>query len=118
MRCFSLALLLPVLAFGPIISPTYSKVGEQFVLGGQQRGASRVKVRNSGPVPVSVAERRADGAVAERGRLELGQRAVLALGAGSAVVVRNLGDRLAKLDAEISGDTSSGLGMRCEALKK
>ncbi len=118
MYFFFLALLLPVLAFGPITSHTYIKVGEQFVLGGQQRGAFRVKVRNSGPVPVSVAERRPGGTIEERGRLEPGQRAVLAFGAGSAALVRNLGDRQAELDVEITRDASFSMGMGYEALKK
>lgn len=96
MRFFLLALL-PMLACGPIISHIYTKVGEQFVLGGQQRGAFRVKARNSGPVLVSVAERRPGGTVEERGRLEPGQRTAL---------VRNLGDRQAELDFEITSDAS------------
>lgn len=116
-----LALLLPlgaVLALGDIHSHTSIKVGQQFVLGGQQRGAFRVKARNSGSVPVSVAERRADGALQERGRLEPGQRAELAFAAGSAALVRNLGEREAKIDVVITGDASFGMGMTYEGLKK
>lgn len=118
----TLTLLLPlgaaVLALGGITSHTSIKAGEQFVLGGQQRGAFRVKARNSGPVPVSVAERRADGALQERGRLEPGQRADLAFAAGSAALVRNLGERQAELDVVISGDASFKMGMGYEGLKK
>ena len=117
----TLTLLLPLsaaLALGDIRSHTRIKAGEQFVLGGEQRGAFRVKARNSGPVPVSVAERRADGTVQERGRLEPGQRAVLAFAAGSAALVRNLGEREAELDVVISGDASFGMGMTYEGLKK
>ena len=116
-----LTLLLPlsaVLALGDIHSHTSIKAGEQFVLGGQQRGAFRVKARNSGPVPVSVAERRADGALEERGRLEPGQRAELAFAAGSAALVRNLGERQAEIDVVISGDASYKMGMTYEGLKK
>jgi len=117
----TLTLLLPlsaVLALGDIHSVTTIKVGQQFVLGGQQRGAFRVKARNSGPVPVSVAERRADGALTERGRLEPGQRAELAFAAGSAALVRNLGERDAELTVDISGDASFKMGMGYEGLKK
>ncbi len=116
-----LTLLLPlsaVLALGDIHSHTSIKAGEQFVLGGQQRGAFRVKARNSGPVPVSVAERRADGALEERGRLEPGQRAELAFAAGSAALVRNLGERQAVLDFRITGDVSFNMGMGYEVLRK
>jgi len=116
-----LALLLPlgaVLALGDIHSHTSIKVGQQFVLSGQQHGAFRVKARNSGSVPVSVAERRADGALQERGRLEPGQRAELAFAAGSAALVRNLGEREAEIDVVITGDASFGMGMTYEGLKK
>ena len=116
-----LSLLLPlgtVLALGDIHSHTSIKVGQQFVLGGQQRGAFQVKARNSGPVPVSVAERRADSTLTERGRLEPGQRAELAFAAGSAALVRNLGDRQAEIDVVISGNASFGMGMTYEGLKK
>ena len=123
MRYFLLTLTLllsvsAVLALGDIHSVTTIKVGQQFVLGGQQRGAFRVKARNSGPVPVSVAERRTDGTLTERGRLEPGQRATLAFEAGSAALVRNLGERQAEIDVVISGDASFKMGMGYEALKK
>lgn len=103
---------------GPINSQTFIDAGKQFVLGGEQRGAFRVAAHNVGPVPVSVAERLPDGTVQERGRLEPGQRAELAFGAGSAALVRNLGERQAKLDFRITGNTSFGMGMRYEGLKK
>ncbi|OGX91360.1 hypothetical protein [Hymenobacter coccineus] len=114
---FALFSLAALLACGGITSHTYIKVGEQFVLGGWQRGTFRVKARNSGPVPVSVAERRTSGAVQERGRLEPGQDAALACGAGSALLMRNLGDRTAEIDAKITGDASFSMGMTQEALK-
>ena len=110
-----LTLLLPlsvVFALGDIHSVTTIKVGQQFVLGGQQHGAFRVKARNSGSVPVSVAERRADGTLTELGRLEPGQRAELAFAAGSAALVRNLGARDAEPTVVISGDASFKMGMR------
>ena len=102
---------------GPITSQTIIDPGKQFVLGGQQRGAFRMAAHNVGPVPVSVAECQADGAVRERGRLEPGQRAELAFAAGSAALVRNLGAQQARLDFRITGSTS-GLGMGYEALRK
>ena len=77
-----------------------------------------MKARNSGPVPVSGAERRADGVLTERGRLEPGQRADLAFAAGSAVLVRNLGEHDAELAVVISDDVSFKMGMGYEGLKK
>lgn len=103
---------------GGITSQTIIDAGKQFVLGGRQRGAFRVVAHNSGPVPVSIAERQGNGMVQERGRLEPGQRLTLACGAGSAALVRNLGERQTMLDFQITGDTSSGMGMTYEVLKK
>ena len=104
--------------FQGITSVTTIEVGKQFVLGGQQRGAFRVAARNTGPVPVSVAERRPDGTLQERGRLEPGARAELAFGAGSAALVRNLGARPAELAVKIRGDVSFRMGMGYEGLPK
>ena len=121
MRALFAAALLSVLALSGacgITSHLVIDAGKQFVLGGAQRGTFRVEARNSGPVPVSVAERQADGTVQERGRLDPGQRARLGFGAGSAALVRNLGARRAELDVNISGDTSFGMGMGYEGLKK
>lgn len=102
---------------GPIWSHTYIEPGKQFVLGGQQRGAFQVRIRNSGLVPVTLAERRPDGTVVEQGRLEPRQSARRDFGAGSAALVRNLGSRQAEFEASITGRATSGLGMRYEALK-
>ena len=123
MRYFLLTLTLllslsAVLALGGIHSHTSIEAGKQFVLGGQQRGAFRVKAINSGPVPISVAERRTDGTLTELGRLEPGQRATLAFAAGSAALVRNLGERQAEIDVVITGDASFKMGMGYEGLKK
>ena len=105
-------------ARGPITSTTLIEAGQQFVLGSSgHRGAFQVAAHNVGPVSVSVAERRADGAVRERGRLEPGQRAELTFGAGSAALVRNLGDRQAVLKFRITG-SSTGLNMGYEALRE
>lgn len=101
---------------GSVTSHLLIEPGQQFVLGGQQRGAFRVRVVNSGRVPVGVAERRPDGTVQERGRLEPGRRADLAFAAGAAALVCNLGAGRAVLDAKITGDAS--VGMTYEALKK
>ncbi len=95
------------------------ETGKQFVLGGQQRGAIRVKARNTGPVPVSVGERLPDGTVRELGRPEPRQATRLAFAAGSAALVRTLGERGAGLDVVITGiDVSYKMGMGYEDLKK
>ncbi len=121
MRTYLIVTLLTCLALlgsCGVTSDLRIETGKQFVLGGSQRGAFRVAARNSGSVPVSVAERRPDGTIEERGRLEPGGRAELAFGAGSAALVRNLGERDAELHCEIKGDASFGMGMGYEVLKK
>lgn len=91
----SFLLLTLLLALGGIYSVTFIEVGQQFVLGGQQRGAFWVKARNCGPVPGSVAARRAEAAL-----------------------FRTLGKRAAKMGFVVSGDVSVSRSMTCEGLKK
>lgn len=122
MRVFTssaLLLLLALLTACSVTSHLNIEAGKQFVLGGQQRGAFRVAVHNTGPVPVSVGERLTDGTVREMGRLEPRQSTRLAFAAGSAALVRNLGQSGAELDVLITGiDASYKMGMGYEALKK
>ena len=118
MRTFLLITLLAVAIPADITSQTVIDAGKQFVLGGSQRGAFRVAAHNVGPVLVSVAERAPNGTLTERGRLEPGGRATLDFGRGAAALVRNLGERQAKLDFKISGDVSFGMGMGYEGLRK
>ena len=122
MRAFTVSVLLPLLALLTacnITSHLNIEAGKQFVLGGQQRGAFRVEAHNTGPVPVSVGERLTDGTVRELGRLEPRQSTRLAFAAGSAALVRNLGERGAELDVLITGiDASYKMGMGYEVPKK
>ena len=117
MRTFLLTSLLALFGFGGITSQTVIDAGKQFVLGGSQRGSFRVAAHNVGPVPVSVAERSPDGTLTERGQLAPGGRATLDFGRGAAALVRNLGERQAKLNFKISGDVSFRMGMGYEGLK-
>jgi hypothetical protein len=90
--------------------------GEQFVLGGAQRGAYRVEARNVGDVPVDVAEVRAPGDTVALGALAPGARQSLRFGAGAAALLINPTDRPALLRLSVSGDTN--LGMRYEATRR
>lgn len=89
-------------ALGTIHSHLLIDAGKQFMLGGDQAGAFRTQARNTGPGPVLVLERLPNGTVLERGRLEPGKDAQLDFQAGSAVLVRNLGDKRAELDVDIT----------------
>lgn len=86
--------------------------GKQFVLGGDQVDAFRVRARNSGPVPVLFLERPTQGPAVVRGRLEPGRSVQLGFAAGAAVLVRNLGRTQAMLDLDIKGP--SGARMESE----
>jgi len=98
-------------------SHVFIGVGQQFVLGGDQRGAFRISAFNSGLVPVSLGERRTDGSVRECGRLEPGKSARLNFAAGAAVLMRNLGPKPAELKVEIKGATTDVMKYEPEAAK-
>ncbi len=113
---FCLLLALPMLAFtfGPITSHLLIEPGKQFVLGGGQRGAFRVKGTNSGSVTVRVVERFAAGDTLGRGVLPPGAKADLTFTTGSAALIVNLSaTRQAELDLRITGATGA-LGMTYE----
>ncbi len=112
-----LALALPLLAAtGPINSHLLIEAGKQFVLGGGQRGAFRVKGTNSGPVAVRVVERFAAGDTLSRGVLPPGGKADLTFTTGSAALIVNLSaTRQAELDLRVTGATQA-LGMTYEGL--
>lgn len=122
MRIFPCLSLLAVLSsgfvFGPIRSRTVIAPGRQFVLGGQQLGAFTVRLRNCGPVPLSIAERRADGTLRECGRLEPRKAAKVGFDSGSAALVRNLGTVQAEFEATITSRYTNRLGMGYEGLVK
>ncbi len=113
-----LAFAFPLLAaVGPIHSNLFIEPGKQFVLGGGQRGAFRVKGINSGAVAVRVVERFVTGDTLGRGTLVPGQRADLPFRAGSAALIVNLSQqKSANLDLKVTGaGTSQNLGMTYEA---
>ena len=121
MRLFPFLTLLTILTsgfmLGPIRSRTLIAPGQQFVLGGQQQGAFSVRLRNSGPVPFSVAERRVDGMIRECGQLAPRQAATLSFRSGSAALVRNSSSVQAEFDANITGHYTKRLNMGYEVLK-
>ncbi|GAA4359562.1 hypothetical protein GCM10023185_26270 [Hymenobacter saemangeumensis] len=102
---FCLALALPAAAQSNLKSHLLVDAGKQFALGGGQPGSFTVAGRNSGPVPVEVAERPRSGAVVSRGTLAPGQRARLRFAEGSTALVVNRSARQAVLDLTVRGDT-------------
>lgn len=77
--------------------------GKQFVLGGDQPGAFRVRGRNAGPVLVEVRERLRAGQLLHRAVLAPGARASRAFAPGSTALVRNASQQQAVLDLDTSG---------------
>ena len=108
----TLTLLLPlgaVLALGGIHSHVTIKAGEQFVLGGQQRGAFRVAAKNVGAVPVEIRERPQGGGTFGKATLAPGQSGALKFAAGSTAVLLNPSRQPANLTLSITGDTRLGM---------
>ena len=115
-----IALSLPLLAAsGPIKSGLIIEPGQQFVLGGGQRGAFRVKGTNSGLVTVRVVERFAAGDTLGRGVLRPGAKADLPFKDGSAALLVNLSTtQKARLDLRISGASELGMSYEVAPAKK
>lgn len=88
---------------GDMHSHLFIEPGKQFILGGDQPGAFRVKGRNVGPVPVEVRERLRTGQLLHRAVLPPGAQARLAFEVGSTALLRNASTRQAVLDLDISG---------------
>ena len=112
-------LALPLLAARPvgnIHSVTFIPPNQQFILGGEQRGAFKVVANNIGPVPVEIRERPQGGSIFGKAVLEPGQKGTLRFLAGSTAVVLNPSRKEAKLDFVITGDTN--LGMTCEPVQQ
>ncbi|WP_148289272.1 hypothetical protein [Fibrella aestuarina] len=84
--------------------------GKQFELGGNQRGAFAVQARNVGNVPVTLAERRADGQVVWLGTFRPGDAQTIRFSAGSAALVRNTAPSPAQLMLVVTG-AKDGLSM-------
>lgn len=105
-------LLLTSACWGNVHSDLFIEPGQQFVLGGNQRGAFKVAARNVGKVAVEVKERPANGALFSKANLKPGQQATLRFAAGSAAVLVNATGTKANLDLRITGE--AGLTMSSE----
>ena len=110
MKTLSLLLLLGLLAgCGGIRSTIGIDPGEQFVLGGSQKGAFTARLVNLGAVPVEVAERLVDGTTTHRATLAPEQSATLTFADGSAALLVNRSGRAASVRGVITGDTRLGM---------
>ena len=102
-------LLLIAAGWGGVHSDLFIEPGQQFVLGGGQRGAFKVAAHNVGKVTVEVQEQTANGTITNKGTLKPKQKTMLRFAAGSAAVLRNAGTGKANLALHITGE--SGLNM-------
>jgi hypothetical protein len=114
---FLAALAALLLGAGPactssgIHSQLFLKPNEQFILGGDQRGAFRVAAHNTGPVPVEVRERRRSGELRALAVLQPKQKARLAFEAGATALLRNTGQQQAVLALHVTGSQPSRMQM-------
>ncbi len=88
------------------------KPNEQFVLGGDQRGAFRVAAQNTGPVPVEICEQRRSGELQTLAVLQPRRRARLSFGAGSTALLRNTAGQLATLELDVTGSLPHRMEMK------
>ncbi|MFD2571058.1 hypothetical protein ACFSUS_10465 [Spirosoma soli] len=84
--------------------------GKQFRLGGNQKGAFTVQVKNVGNVPVTISERRVDGQEVTLGTFRPGDGQTVRFSAGSAALVDNASKQSAQLNLVVTGD-KDGLSM-------
>lgn len=100
-------LIVGIAACNTLTSALTVQPGKQFELGGNQRGAFTVQVRNVGDVPVTISERRADGQRVTRGTFRPGDGQTVQFSSGSAALVDNASDKPARLDLVVTGDTAN-----------
>jgi len=84
--------------------------GEQFVLGGSQKGAFTAELLNVGPESVRIYEATAEGDTFLVTTLAPGRAARALFAAGSAALLANPSSQEASIKAVVRGDTN--LGMR------
>lgn len=103
-----------ITSFGPLKLHPVLAGGQQVVVGGRQLGGFLVKLRNSGSVPVLVAERLASGELRARGRFAPRQRATLYFPAYSAAVVGGMAGRAAEFELRLSSREINGVSLHVE----
>lgn len=108
------ALLLLRVPFGwaSLTSDLLIPARQQFVLGGEQRGAFKVSARNVGKVPVQIRERQRNGGIFTKTTLAPGASGIVRFEAGSTALLLNPADEQARMYLKVTGDTE--LGMRYE----
>ena len=86
--------------------------GKRFELGGNRNGSFTVQLRNNGNVPVSVAERRANGQSVELGIFSPGDLQSVRFSAGSTALIDNVSEKPARLSLTVSGDKNLNMAER------
>lgn len=97
---------------GTIRSQIEIDPGDQFVLGGSQRGAFMVDLLNVGAAPVDVVEVSPIGDSLLIARLVPGASASAAFQAGAAALIINRSTLATAVQATIRGDTNLGMDYR------
>ncbi|MEM1116321.1 MAG: hypothetical protein AAF845_11270 [Bacteroidota bacterium] len=110
MRVLLLLSLLLVAGCSSIRSGLEIDPGATFVLGGDQRGAFRVQILNTGPAAVRVSEVTVFQDTTDIALIRPGDSAEAHFSEGSAALIANLDGQEASLDVRITGDTNLGMG--------
>lgn len=87
--------------------------GTQFELGGNRNGSFTVQLKNTGDVPVTITERKANGQPVTLGVFYPGARQTVPFSSGSTALIANSTTKPARLFLVVSGDTD--LSMREQA---
>lgn len=103
---------------GPVVLRTVLEPGKQVVFSGQQHGKFRLKIRNSGPVPVLVTERQANGSLQERGLVKPHRGGMLRFAVGSVAMVRSLDTRPAEFDVKFFSQEFDGVVIKYESISR
>ncbi|TVT37072.1 hypothetical protein FNT36_24740 [Hymenobacter setariae] len=103
---------------GPVELHTVLESGKQVVFSGQQHGKFQLKIRNSGPVPVLVTERQANGSLRERGLIEPHRGGRLRFAVGSVAMVRSLDARPAEFKVKFFSQEFDGIVIKYESLNR
>lgn len=109
MRTLFLLLAVTLTACGTIRSQIEIDPGDQFVLGGNQRGAFSVELTNVGQGAVDVLEVDADGDTVWVARLVPGASASTWYRPGTAALLVNRSKEPTAVQATIRGDTNLGM---------
>ncbi len=113
-RLFFILLLAFCISCSTLKSDLTVQPGTRFELGGNRNGSFTVQLKNTGDVPVSVTERKANGQQVTLGVFNPGARQKVPFSSGSTALIANAAARPAHLVLVVSGDTDLNMKEQAE----